>query len=141
MKMIYKLLVLIAATAGTSAFAQDFAIIANSGASQSSISKNELKSILFGSKTSFGGSTAETCLWSAKEGDAFFSSVLGVSKSQFNQEWVKKELTGSGKAPKTRESVDDVISCVAGSRGGIGVIAKSAVGKAEGKVKVLDLTE
>lgn len=134
------LLMLIGTLCGA-AMAQDYAIIANKGGSASSISKGELKAIMFGNKTGFSGSTAEPCLLSSKDGEGFFTGVLGVSKSQFNQEWVKKELTGAGRAPKSRESVDEVIECVASEKGGIGFIPRGSASKAEGKVKVLDLSE
>jgi hypothetical protein len=138
-----KFLFLFLGLLGTSAFAAggEFVIIANSGNSQSSISRADLKTLMFGNRTSFAGTTVEPCLWGAKDGEGFFQTVLGVSKVQFNQEWFKKELTGAGRAPKTRDSADDVINCVAGSTGGLGFIPKSSAGKAEGKVRVLELTD
>ncbi len=121
--------------------AQDYAIIANLNLAPVSITKSELKNIMFGNKTSFSGSSAEPCLLGSKDGNAFFETILGVSKIQFNQEWVKKELTGAGRAPKVRETAEEVIACVAAAKGGIGFIPAPAASKADGKVKVLTLND
>ncbi len=140
--MIFTKLLVFIGFIGVSAMAQaEYVVIVNPSIGQGSMSRNELKAILFGNKTSLGGVTVEPCLLGTKEGEGVFATVLGTSKTQFNQEWVKKELTGSGRAPKTRDSVDDLISCVADAKGGLGVIPRSASAKGEGKVKVLEIRD
>lgn len=134
--------ILLTFATGSNAFGESgFAIIANNAIAQTSISTAELKAILFGNRSTIDGVSAEPCLWGAPQGEAFFKNVLGVGKTQFSQEWVKKELTGAGRAPRSRDNPEDVINCVASGKGGIGFIPSTSVGAAAGKVKILELKD
>ena len=123
------------------AWADDYSIIVSKEFEISQISKQELKALMLGNRTSINGSTAEICMWSGKGSEDFFQAILGVSKAQFNQEWVKKELTGAGRAPASRDSIEEVIDCVASNKGGVGFIKKSSGSPSERKVKVVTLVE
>jgi len=63
-----------------------------------------------------------------------FYSFIGKDPASVRKEWLKKQLTGEGKAPESLNSDEEVINKVASTPGAIGFVKSSSVNKS---VKVL----
>ena len=65
--------------------------------------------------------------------DAFYSAI-GKTEIALKKEWMKKQLTGAGKAPESLGSDAEVVSKVASTPGAIGFVKSSSV---TGDVKII----
>ena len=63
-----------------------------------------------------------------------FYSYIGKDPNSVKKEWLKKQLTGEGKAPETLNSDEEVVNKVASTPGAIGYVKSESVNK---NVKVL----
>ncbi|MAE73131.1 MAG: hypothetical protein CL675_03480 [Bdellovibrionaceae bacterium] len=132
-----KLILTALATITFSTAAQaSFQVIANSEFGKTSISKSDLTNIFTGLTTSWGGKNVKVCVMESSTGTAkAFLGAIGSEPGKFDQDWIKRELSGQGTAPESKSTTDAMVSCVKQS-GGIGYIPAADAGKAEGVSKL-----
>jgi ABC-type phosphate transport system substrate-binding protein len=125
--------------AGTvTAFAGDFAVIANKGVSVGSLSKSELQAIFLGEKSRWddGRHIRIAILEEGGVHKSFLQNIVGKTPSQYESYWKKLIFTGKASAPKTFDETAKVVEFVAGQQGAIGYVA---AGQAGGTVKTISI--
>ena len=116
--------------------AADFAVVANKGSAESSVSRNDLKAMFLGEMTRWDDGKAVTIavLNTGAVNASFLQRVLGMTPAQFDTHWKKLVFTGKASAPKSFESAAALQEFVAGKPGAVGFVE---VSQASGSVKTL----
>lgn len=107
-----------------------------------SISVDDLERVFLGKKTLWPNGVRIQPGMPEEEsptGQAFLTSALSKSVSQFRAYWKRLLFSGGGAAPKTFRSATLVLDFVARQPGGIGVVAAEAAA-ADDRVKVIEVT-
>ena len=138
------LLVLVATVWGHSIRAQSATLlVANSSVPGDALSKNDVRAIFLGKKSSVSGQNV--VIVTLKQGDAhkdFLKSVVGKTPSQFSSHWKRIVFTGKGKMPKAFKTEEELLTFVANTRGGIGYVSGAVSSDSRvkgGSVKVITI--
>lgn len=116
----------------------NFVVIVNSSSLANSISMSDLKSVFSANISSFGGSKVQlVMLPGTNPNTVSFLSNIGLSAAEFDRIWLEKALSGQANPPAKRATAADVISAVASTPGGVGIIPKEDESKVTGSVKVI----
>ena len=123
-----------AALLGLSSTQAQIAVIANKSVSES-VNKGTVAAIYSLTFTKWSsGSKVVVFDNGDNSSKSKFYSFIGKDALSLKKEWLKKQLTGEGKAPETLSSDEDVIARVAATPGSIGYVKADNVTK---NVKVL----
>jgi ABC-type phosphate transport system substrate-binding protein len=109
-------------------FADDVVIICNKGVSDTSLSKDDIKNIYLGKKSSWSDNTKITFV-TLSDSDiqkSFLKEYINKTPSQFNTYWKKLVFTGKGKMPKSFDSDADLIDFVSKTDGALGYVSASS---------------
>ena len=120
--------------------ADNFIIIANKELGSFELSKNEVKKIFTGGRTTMGEVKLVPMVLFGEESMPFYNFVE-MPPTQFELFWVKKELSGDGKAPTKLATASKMIEKVSSTKGGIGFVPLSAgdsIGNDVIKVKITE---
>lgn len=114
--------------------AADFVLIANPSVTEASLSKDDVKNILLGTKTRWdsGGNITLAVLTDGAAHDAVIQTFTARTADQFEKYWKKQVFTGKGSAPDSFKTDADMIAFVAQTPGAFGYVTA-----ASGSVKVL----
>ena len=120
------------------AFAADFTVIVNAQNGVSQISKDDLKSIYLGKKSSWpnGGKIEAVMLHEGKAHEAFSNDIVAKSPAQLATFWKSALFTGTGTPPKTVSSDAEVVQAVSSTPGAVGYISAGAATGSAKAVKV-----
>ncbi|KAA3618465.1 MAG: hypothetical protein D8M58_13455 [Calditrichaeota bacterium] len=104
-------------------------IIVNKSVSESSLDAGKLKSIytLKTTKWADGSKIVVFNLKTKGESQNKFYGHIGSKANDLKKTWMKAQLTGEGKAPKSLGSEDEVVQKVASTPGAIGFVSTSKV--------------
>ena len=130
-KQTWGLLALLATLGATLPAIADVVVVAGSGSSAGSLSKDQVADIFLGKSTSL---TPVDQPESSPLRDEFYTKVTGKSAAQAKSYWAKMAFTGKGTPPKEIANSAEVKKTLAGNPGLVGYIEKSAV---DGSVKTL----
>jgi ABC-type phosphate transport system substrate-binding protein len=116
--------------------AGDVTVICNKSVSNSSVSKQDLKNIYMGKKTTWNDNKkiVFVVLDNSNVNDQFLSSYINKSAAQFSSYWKEKVFTGQGTPPKSLVSDKEMIQFVTQTDGAIGYVSS---GEALDNVKKL----
>lgn len=111
-------------------------LIANKNVPDAALKAGDVELIFLGKKTAWSDGSKITVfmLKSGSVKDAFLSSYVGKTSSQFDTFWKQMLFTGKGKPPKTFASEPDLVKAVAETPGAVGVINSDTE---HGKVKTI----
>jgi hypothetical protein len=113
---------------GTSAYAADIKVIANSSVGASSVSADDLKGVFLVTKTSLSdGSHVEPVL--EKGGpvhEAFLKEIVGKTDAALQTYYRSLMFTGKASMPKVLPGDADVVAYVAKTKGAIGYVSGGA---------------
>jgi ABC-type phosphate transport system substrate-binding protein len=114
----------------------DYEVVVNNKVNVTSLSKDEVKAIFLGDKTTWPDGTPVkiVVLQEGPVHKAFLREVLGKTPTQFDNYWTKLVFTGRAGAPKSFSSMQQVIEFVAREAGAIGYVAP---GRADQSLKTL----
>ncbi len=123
---------------GTAALAQDLVLVVHPGNSQAAITRQDVKNIFLGKKSSWDdGRSIDMVVQAAGPlHEAFSLEVLGKSPQQFATYWKKALFTGTGVPPQQLAGDAGVKAFVASHPGAISYISR---GSLDGTVKALTL--
>jgi ABC-type phosphate transport system substrate-binding protein len=125
-KSLFLLAILAMSTVG-GLHATDFQVIANPGIGVSDLSSDDLKAVFLGTKTSLGDSHVAPVLEnSGAAHEAFLKECVGKSDSGLTTYYRSLVFTGKGSMPKTMSSDEEVLACVAKTKGAIGYVGAGA---------------
>jgi ABC-type phosphate transport system substrate-binding protein len=101
------------------------AVVANASVSVDALTRDELRNILLGNKTSWdgGGKIALCTLQSGDTHEKFLDAFAGKSTSAFSAHWKKLVFTGKAGMPPAFAKDDDLLAQVAKTTGAIGYVA------------------
>ncbi|MFZ5568838.1 MAG: substrate-binding domain-containing protein [Thermodesulfobacteriota bacterium] len=114
-------------------------IIANSNLPGDSISREDIKDIFIGNKTTWQNEQITFVI--QDEGEThkeFLQNYVKRTPAQYSRFWKKQIFTGKGRKPRTFKNEEGLIEYVAGTDGAIGYISTDSVGKT-GNVKVMKI--
>ncbi len=125
---------------GTVAMAADVVMIVNNGAGVEKLDKQTAQNIFLGKKAKWdsGEKIVPAVLAEGQAHEAFLKDVVKKTPSQFKTFWKKAVFTGTGSAPKSFKTGEEVVKFVASTKGAVGYVAASV--PCEG-VKTIALTE
>jgi ABC-type phosphate transport system substrate-binding protein len=114
------------------------AVIANQSVSDAVADAGTLGSIYDLSKDRWSNNNRIVVVDLTADGDVRqkFYGFIGKNPAELRREWLRKQLTGEGRAPETAASDAEVISKVAATPGAIGYVSQGSV---TGAVKVLHI--
>jgi len=99
------------------------AVIANEKVATASLSKDDAKNILLGSKTSWdGGGKIVLAVLTGEAGDPIVNDLTGKTASNFQTHWKRLVFTGKAGMPKMFAKPEDVIDFVKSTEGALGII-------------------
>jgi len=107
------------------AWAADYVVVANAGVPGGVVSRDDLKAIFLGEKTSWGNG-APVRIVVLEEGPAhkaFVQDVLGKTPAQFDSFWKKLVFSGKAGAPKSFADPAALAAYVAKEPGAIGYVS------------------
>lgn len=111
-----------------SARAAEAVFIVNPSVSETSLSADDVKSILLGSKNKWASGNLKLVVQTAGPvHDEVLQTYTQRSAEQFDKFWKKQVFTGKANPPVTAKSDAEVVAYVAGNAGAFGYVAKSAV--------------
>lgn len=118
-------------------FATDPVVIANKDVATTSINQKLLVNIYLGKTTKWedGSMIVPVLLQRGAIHEAFLSTYIKQSASQFNGFWTKAVFTGTGVPPKSFASEEELLNYVANTSGAIGYVSA-----ASGTVKSLTVS-
>lgn len=123
-------LLVVLALASCTATAADIVVIASSGSSVGSLTRDQVSDIFLGKSTALPGGGKAILIDQPDASplrEGFYSKVTGKSAAQAKSTWAKLSFTGKGTPPKEGGSNDDIRKQVAGNPSMLGYIDKSAV--------------
>jgi ABC-type phosphate transport system substrate-binding protein len=118
------------------AWAAEYAVVANAGVPGHSVSRDDLKAIFLGDKTTWGNGAPIkiVVLEDGAAHKAFLQEVLGKTPAQFDSYWKKLVFTGKAGAPRSFADPAALAEYVAKEPGAIGYVS---AGGATGSAKVM----
>ena len=125
--------------------AGDEVVVANASIPGGQLSKDEVKDVFLGIKSTIGGEVV--VLATLKQGDAhegFLKDVVGKTPSQYLNYWKRQVFTGKGKMPQAFDSEKELLAFVAATKGAVGYAGGAAAADprvAGGSLKVIPVTE
>ncbi len=119
-------------------FADNVLIITNKNVSETTISKDDVKSIFIGEKTDWSNGEKITfvTLDEGKTHELFLGNYVKRTPAQYSRFWKKQIFTGKGRKPKSFKTEEGVVDFVAETDGAIGYISTES---ASNKVKVMTI--
>ena len=105
--------------------AGDMVIIGNKSVTESTLSKQDLKNIYLGKKTTWSDNKKIVFVTqdSSDVSDQFLTAYVNKSAAQFSSYWKEKVFTGEGTPPKSFASDKELIQFVAQTVGAIGYVS------------------
>jgi ABC-type phosphate transport system substrate-binding protein len=106
--------------------ADEVVLIVNTDVPVSSITRDEVKRIFLGKKTSLEDWKGEIVFAIQKKTDAaiqFLSEYVGKSTYQYNIYWKKRVFAGKGKAPPAFSSDQEIAAFVSKTAGAMGFVS------------------
>ena len=122
----------------SSAWAEDYVVIANKSVAAAGLSKSDAQSIFVGDKTRWeDGKPIEFAIIESGEVQrTFFQDVIGKTPSQFDSYWKRLVFTGKASAPKAFGDEKKMLEFVAATPGAVGFVS---AGKVDPSVKTLSI--
>jgi ABC-type phosphate transport system substrate-binding protein len=107
--------------------AQDVVVVANKSVKTSDVSKDDLRDVFSGDKTSLGdGSHAvPVTLKGGAAHEAFLKKFVGKNDGAFRAAWRSLVFTGQAAMPKTFDTEAALLDYVASTPGAIGYVGKA----------------
>jgi ABC-type phosphate transport system substrate-binding protein len=108
--------------------AEKVVVIANKSLPDSSLSKNDLKQIALGDKTTVSGNEKVTFV-TLEQGavhEEFLKMIVEKSSFQFSNYWKQMIFTGKGKPPRSFKTEAELVSFVSTTKGAIGYVSAGA---------------
>jgi ABC-type phosphate transport system substrate-binding protein len=128
------------AAAAPPALDRSLRIVVSKENAEARLSADDLERVFLGKKTLWSNGTRIQPAMPDEEsptGEAFLTSGLGKSVSQFRAYWKRILFSGGGAAPKTFRTSTQVIEFVARQPGGVGVVSAEAA--TDDRVRILDI--
>jgi len=114
--------------------AQNVVVIVNSGVRETAASRDDIRAIFTGDKSSLGDGSRVTpvTLKGGPAHEAFLKTYVGKGDAAFRTGWRNLVFTGQGSMPKMFDSEAALVDYVAATPGAIGYVSKATdVGKAK----------
>jgi ABC-type phosphate transport system substrate-binding protein len=118
--------------------AADFVVVAHPGVPGGSLSKEDVKAIFLGDKTTWsdGKPIKIVVLEEGAAHKAFLQEVVGKTPAQFDSYWKKLVFTGKAAAPKSFSDAGQLVDYVSKQAGTIGYAESGAAGSSVKTLKV-----
>jgi ABC-type phosphate transport system substrate-binding protein len=109
--------------------AGDIVIICNKSVAESNLSKQDLKNIYLGKKTTWSDNKKIVFVTqdNSNVSDQFLSEYVNKSSAQFSSYWKEKIFTGQGTPPKSFASDKEMIQFVTQTEGAIGYVTAESL--------------
>ncbi len=110
------------------ASAGEIVIIVNENVTESTLSKNDIKKIFLGNKTTWdnGDKIVFVVQDRVSISDPFLKTYAQKSVSQYKNYWKQQVFTGKGKAPKSFATEEELVQFVSETSGAIGFVTAGA---------------
>lgn len=117
-------------------FAGDYVFVVNSGVSNSSFSKDEIKKIYFGKIAKWDNGTSVQLSFNTESEakESFLQPYLQASKKKFKKFWMKRVFSGFGPPPTEKNNSQAIADFVSKTNGAIGFVEKSVAEKSGLKI-------
>jgi ABC-type phosphate transport system substrate-binding protein len=137
-KILTRVLAAIFLSPVTSSFAANYSVIINKSNTEDAIARNELRSIFLGDKVKWKNNKYIKIAIPEDENilKEFLHSELGMTPSQFNNQWKKLVFTGKASMPQTFTEKSQIIEYLASNPGAIGVVTAGGI---NGSVKAITI--
>jgi ABC-type phosphate transport system substrate-binding protein len=109
------------------AIAGDIVVIGNKSVAESRLSKNDIKKIYLGTKTTWSDNQKIVFVIqdNTSISDEFLKTYVKKSASQFSSYWKSKVFTGQGTPPKSFASDEELVQFIAQTEGAMGYVSSN----------------